>query len=84
MAVREPIDMTVAECLDHLEEIKNKQKSLHQDDAIKFAIAVLKALTICEWCDGSGTLTVPDSDGESASEHACPNPLHDIESQSEE
>jgi hypothetical protein len=30
----------------------------------------------CATCDGSGVLTVPDSDGESASEYACPDPVH--------
>lgn len=31
----------------------------------------------CATCDGSGILTVPDGDGESASEQLCPNPVHD-------
>jgi hypothetical protein len=31
----------------------------------------------CRVCDGSGKLTVPDGDGESASEQACPDPIHD-------
>jgi hypothetical protein len=31
----------------------------------------------CRTCDGSGMLTVPDSDGESASEQPCPDPVHD-------
>jgi hypothetical protein len=31
----------------------------------------------CRVCDGSGKLTVPDGDGESATEQACPDPVHD-------
>jgi hypothetical protein len=31
----------------------------------------------CRVCNGGGMLTVPDSDGESASEQACPDPVHD-------
>jgi protein gp37 len=30
----------------------------------------------CRTCDGSGVLTVPDTDGESASEQACADPSH--------
>jgi hypothetical protein len=31
----------------------------------------------CATCDGSGILTVPDTDGESASTQACPDPVHE-------
>lgn len=31
----------------------------------------------CRKCGGGGVLTVPDGDGESASEQACPDPVHD-------
>ncbi len=30
----------------------------------------------CPACGGTGTITVPDRDGESASEYACPDPAH--------
>jgi len=74
-----PGDMTVSECLEHLEEIKSRQKTVAQDEAVKFAIIVIRSLAVCARCDGSGTMMVPDNDGESAYEVACPNPLHEIE-----
>lgn len=33
----------------------------------------------CRTCGGSGSIMVPDSSGESASEYACPDPVHDEE-----
>lgn len=72
-------EMTVEEALEHLEAIQNNQKTFLQDGAVKFAITLIKALAVCQWCDGSGTMMVPDSDGESASEYACPNPLHELD-----
>lgn len=75
-------EMSVQEMLEHLEEIKNKQKTVQQDYAVKFAISVIEALVICRWCDGTGMITVPDENQESASEQACPNPLHEIEANS--
>jgi hypothetical protein len=71
--------MTTEEAIQHLEEIKTSQKTVYQDAAVQFAITVLRALGICAWCDGTGTMMVPDNDGESAYETACPNPLHEIE-----
>lgn len=37
-------DMTLEEALDHLEDIQNNQATFYQDEAVKFAIAVLSAL----------------------------------------
>jgi hypothetical protein len=71
-------EMTVEECLEHLEEIKTRQKTVYQDAAVRMAINIIKALETCGICGGSGTLTVPDHGGESASEQDCPNPIHDI------
>lgn len=34
-------DMTLEEALDHLEDIQNSQKTFYQDEAVKYAIAVL-------------------------------------------
>jgi hypothetical protein len=37
-------EMTLDECLKHLRAISNMQKTYTQDQAVKFAIAVLEAL----------------------------------------
>lgn len=79
-------EMTVEECLEHLEEIKTRQKTVFQDASVRMAISIIKALNDCgiqslkpcNICDGKGYLTVPDPDRESASEQDCPNPVHDI------
>jgi hypothetical protein len=78
--VNMPLDeeMTVQEMLDHLEEIKTRQKTVHQDAAVRMVIGIIQHLVICQWCDGTGTIMTPDTDKESAYETACPNPLHDI------
>lgn len=70
-------EMTVEEMLDHLNTIKTKQKTVYQDAAVRMAISIIQRLITCQICDGSGTLTAPDSDGESASEELCPNPVHE-------
>jgi hypothetical protein len=70
-------EMTVGEMLSHLEEIKSRQKTVFQDASVKMAISIIRRLIICQICNGSGTLTVPESDGESASEEPCPNPVHE-------
>jgi hypothetical protein len=71
-------EMTVEECLEHLEEIKTRQKTVFQDASVRMAINIIKALERCDICQGKGTITVPDHGGESASEQDCPNPIHDI------
>jgi len=71
--------MTASECLGHLEEIQHKQKTLAQDEAVQFAIVLMKALVVCQFCDGSGIIMVPDLDQESAYECACPNPMHELD-----
>jgi hypothetical protein len=37
-------DMTLEQALMHLHRIKNAQESFYQDEAVKYAIAVLEAL----------------------------------------
>jgi hypothetical protein len=36
--------MTLDQALEHLEDIKNSQANFYQDEAVKYAIAVLEAL----------------------------------------
>jgi len=72
-------DMTVDEMLEHLDEIKSRQKTVYQDAAVRMAMAIIRHLVTCRICDGSGTMMVPDESMESASEYACPNPLHNYD-----
>jgi hypothetical protein len=37
-------NMTLDEAIDHLEDIKNSQATFYQDEAVKYALAVLTAL----------------------------------------